>query len=888
MKRAFLVPALLALAAASAAHAEITIASAPQPGAFSLVSTEQAPIDLCYDVSDATVVGIAANLLAGDIQKVTGHAPLLHPSNAKRDAVASHAIYVGALGHSPALDAIIKEKHIDTSGIAGKWESFLITTVDKPAPGVDSALLIIGADRRGAAFGALTLSEQIGVSPWNWWADVPAVHRDALFVSTGSAAHIQPAPAVKYRGIFLNDEDWGLQPWAAKTVEPDLVRNPGKGGRPGKGDIGPKTYAHIFELLLRLRANFCWPAMHDVTNAFNLYPENKQVADDYAIVMGSSHCEPLLRNGVSEWGHANEAAYNYVTNKQGVLDYWKQRVQENGKYENVYTLGMRGIHDSNMAGPKAIPDRVNLLNQIISDQRDLLSQFVNKDATKVPQIFCPYKEVLTLYQNGVKLPDDVTLVWADDNHGYIRQLSTPEEQKRSGGSGVYYHISYWGSPHDYLWLSTTPPALVWEELSKAYDYNARNLWVVNVGDLKPAEIDLTLAMNIAYDAAHFTPATIDQFLPDFFTKTFGKEHAQETAALMDTYYHLNYQRKPEHMGFNTSQNPGGPIKPTEFSTDEINDRLAAFGALLQQTDALYSKVPEDQKSAFYELVVYPVRGSAYQNAKLLNADLAARNADSPAKAQAYAAQAKAAYDAVQKETDYYNNTLAGGKWKYMMSDNPHNQDVFKLPKIAQNDAAAPLAAPPSDLHPRDVIAALPPGTTYAEHDGYLSIPAESPTQNLPRNSAQWTAIKSLGRLGDSLAVFPTTTPSVTDPKLYKSNSPELQYTFTTTTDAAKATLTVQAIPTHRINPERGLRYAVAIDDEAPQTIDLETPENSATWSTNVLRGAAFGTTTHALKPGQHTLHLYMVDPGVVLDHLTLDLGKLPKSYLPPAPTVAAK
>jgi hypothetical protein len=887
MKRSHLVFPLLLLAASAAARADLVLSEAPQPGAFSLVSTDQAPIDLCYDVSDATVVRIAADLLAGDLEKVTGRKPALHPSNAKRDAVTSHAIYLGTLGHSPALDAIIKDRHIDTSAIAGKWESFLITTVEKPAPGVDAALLIIGADRRGTAFGALTLSEQIGVSPWNWWADVPVSHHDALFVSTGRAPHVQPPPSVKYRGIFLNDEDWGLQPWAAKTVEPDLVRNPGKGGKSGKGDIGPKTYARIFELLLRLRANFCWPAMHDVTNAFNLYPENRQVADDYAIVMGSSHCEPLLRNGVSEWGHADERNYNYVTNKQGVLDYWKQRVEENGKFENVYTLGMRGIHDSDMAGPKPVPQRVELLSQIISDQRDLLSQFVNKDVTKVPQIFCPYKEVLTLYQNGVKLPDDVTLVWADDNHGYIRQLSTPEEQKRAGGSGVYYHLSYWGRPHDYLWLSTTPPALVWEELSKAADYNARNLWVINVGDLKPAEIDLTLAMNMAYDTAHYTPATINQFLSDFFTKTFGKEHAAEMASLMDTYYHLNYQRKPEHLGFNTSQNPGGPIQPTEFSTDEIHERLDAFAALLQATNGLYSKLPANQKDAFYELVVYPVRCSAYQNAKLLNADLAARTADSPAKSEAYAAQSKAAYDAIQKETDYYNNTLAGGKWKYMMSDNPHNQDVFKLPKIAQNVAAAPLTEPPANMKPQLDSPSLP-GSTYAEHAGYLSIPAESPTANLPRNNAQWTVIKSLGRLGDSLAVFPTTTPSVPDPKLYKTNSPELQYTFATTTDAPKASLTVQAIPTHRINPERGLRYAAQIDDEAPQIVDLETPENSAIWSTNVLRGAAFGTTIHALRPGQHTLHIYMVDPGVVLDHLTIDLGGLPKSYLPPAATVAAK
>jgi hypothetical protein len=362
------------------------VSDALTPGAagFPLVANHEAA-EIFYDAGDYDCVKIAAGLLSDDVERVSGLKPPLHPSNNKRDSFGKQVVFIGALGHSPAVDAIIKDKHIDVSAIAGKWESYEILTIDSPLPGVDKGLMVIGSDRRGAAYGALALSEGSGVSPWVWWADVPAMHHDSLYVAAGT--HMHGEPSVKYRGLFINDEDWGMQPWAAKTMEPKSAG--------GVGDIGPKTYAKVFELLLRLNANFCWPAMHDVTKAFNIYPENKEVADRYGIVMGSSHCEPMLRNNVTEWGQANAASYNYVTNRTGVLDYWRKRLEENGKYENVYTIGMRGIHDGDMTGGGTVAQKVTRLNQIITDERDLISQEINKDVTKVPQIYCPYKEVLT-------------------------------------------------------------------------------------------------------------------------------------------------------------------------------------------------------------------------------------------------------------------------------------------------------------------------------------------------------------------------------------------------------------------------------------------------------------------------------------------------------------
>ena len=880
LARCVIVAALLVAGRGVLAADAPLVSVTPSPGAFPLVE-KRAAAEIITDRDDAKVVSLVAGMLSGDVERVTSVKPAVHASSELAGRIERNVIFAGTLDHAPTIDALVAAKKIDVSAIRGKWESYLIATVPQPMPGVDNGLLIIGSDRRGTAYGMLELSEEAGVSPWYWWADVSVPHRDNLYVLAG--AHIQGPPSVKYRGIFINDEDWGMQPWAAKTFEPETK------------DIGPKTYAKIFELLLRLKANFCWPAMHDVTKAFNIYPKNKEVADEYAIVMGSSHCEPMLRNNVTEWrdaqgriGQAAAASYNYVINRQGVLEYWKERLIENGKYENVYTLGMRGIHDSDMTGGGTTKERAARLNQIIADQRNLIRDVINPDVTKVPQIFCPYKEVLTLYQAGAVPPDDVTLVWADDNFGYIRQLSTPEEQKRSGGSGVYYHVSYWGRPHDYLWLCTTPPALVWEELSKAYDYGARTLWVINVGDLKPAEIDITLAMAIAYDSRRYGLENISSFLKAFAARNFGPDHAEEIAAILNTYYHLNYQRKPEHMGFNASQNSPEAIQPTEFSDDEIQDRLLEFRQLRRETDALYAKLPAEQKDAFYELVVYPVRGSASQNEKLLYADLNRRHSakGDTAAAETDALFCRRAYDDIQKETAYYNDTLAGGKWKYMMSDAPHNVDVFKMPKLANASMSTAGSGMSTEMGSKTISLSTTSGARdigpFQEVHGWLSIAAEDFSRAVDRGDAGWKIIPGLGRLRDSVAVYPTTTPSLTDVKELAGAAPELQYDFVTTTAASAAKITIQAIPTHRINLERTLRYAVAIDNETPQAVDLETPENSNTWSINVLRNSAFGTTTHNIPAGQHALHVYMMDPGVVIDQLTIDLGGLPKSYLPPA------
>ena len=369
---------LLAAVPAAAVPATLVLAK-PAAGAFPLAAGGVAAA-VEYDPDDHPVVAHAAADLAADVASVTGIRPILVARSTP--IAARQIVLIGTIGHSRLIDRLVRSGRLDARRLRGSWESFVIATVRRPMPGVDSALVIAGSDRRGTAFGVYELSEAIGVSPWTWWADVPVQKRAALWVAAG-ARHFGP-PSVKYRGIFINDEDWGLGPWAARTYEPEA------------GGIGPKTYARVFELLLRLKANSLWPAMHKVSPAFNSNLENAWLADRYAIVMGSSHAEPMLRNNVGEWRDAPDK-FNYAINRQGVRAYWEERVKSNSRYENLWTIGMRGIHDSGIVGASTNEGKIALLQQVIADQRAMLARHVSADIAQVPQIFVPYKEVLDLY-----------------------------------------------------------------------------------------------------------------------------------------------------------------------------------------------------------------------------------------------------------------------------------------------------------------------------------------------------------------------------------------------------------------------------------------------------------------------------------------------------------
>lgn len=784
-------------------------------GAFAIAGAE-----IVHDQGDFPVVGLAVHDLQGDLGAVTGKTPRLSSGPAR----GSTAIVVGTLGRNPLIDGLAREGKLKVGDLAGAWESFVIAVVDKPAPGLDKALVIVGSDRRGTAFGVYELSRAAGVSPWTWWADVKPARKKALYVAADTRRF--GPPSVQYRGIFINDEDWGLQPWAAKTFDPAY------------GDIGPKTYEKVFQLLLRLKANTLWPAMHEVTKPFNADPANAALADRWGIVMGSSHAEPMLRNNVGEW-KAGAEAFNYAANPGGVLDYWRERTKTNGAYENFYTLGMRGIHDSGMVGGGDIDGQRALLEKIITDQRGLIGQYVSPKVESVPQAFTAYKEVLDIYRSGLKVPGDVTLVWPDDNFGYIRQLPSAQERKRPGGSGVYYHLSYLGAPLSHLWLSTVPPALVIEEMGRAWDLDARKLWIANVGDIKPAELGTQLFLDMAWDVDGVRRLGAHGYEEAFARETFGPARAEAIAAILAGHHQLNFERKPEHLQWFWGK--GASPRSSPLSVEAADARLARFDALVARLDAETARVPAAQRDAWFELVDYPVRAAALANHRFFDAEAFDRLiGERPDEARARAARARAADAELTALTRRFNDEIAGGKWRGIMSVEPADgswtsfrQRPFAAPAA---DATAPRLAPSS---PSD--------------QGLVVIEAETVA------GQGWRRIEGLGRGGASLAAG-----DVRDPA---SSGGPLDYVVTL--PAGAWTLDVDLLPTFPLNGQSALRLSIGVDGGQPVTVVAPRKVGDRVWAEGVTDGRLRVASGLTLCGGQRAVRVTSADPGLVLDALVL-------------------
>lgn len=825
-------------------RAENLLTPDPSLTDFHLV-TENGAATICLDAGADRAVSRAADDLGADIERVSGTMPAIARDPTK---IAGEAVLVGVVGQSPMLDRLVAAGKLDVSALKGNWETYVIATVDKPLPNLRRALVVVGSDRRGAIYGVYEVSKAIGVSPWYWWADVAPVRQKTLSIA-GGTRRFGP-PSVKYRGIFINDEDWGLQPWAATTFEPE------------RHGIGPKTYAKIFELLLRLKANTLWPAMHACSPAFNASPENAALADAYGIVMGSSHAEPMLRNNVSEWKAAVET-YNYLSNREGVLNYWEQRVATNGGYEGIYTLGMRGIHDSAMMGPKTDAERIQTLERIFSDQRALLARHVRPDVDRVPQIFCAYKEVLPLYRGGLKVPQDVTVMFPDDNFGYIRDFPSAAERGRAGGFGVYYHLSYLGSPMSYLWLETTPPALIWEEMAKAFASGADRIWIANVGDLKPAEIGTEFFLDLAWNAHRWDQRNPDDFLAAWAAREFGEEKAAEIADMLRAYYLLNYQRKPEHLQWWLS---GQKPAPSPLTDEEIGQRLDAFAALRVRADTIMTTLPEEKRDAFFQLVAYPIRGSALANERYFLGELSVRRAKADVADAELVARAEKANTELKEQTRVFNEEIAGGKWRGIMSAEPADQqwrsmriERWALPRFQ-------IAKPsPSDAESAHVVA-----RDAAHFDRKKDLP-----------SAHWEIVPGLGRTGKAMAVFPLNAATIPLDRL-ASDSPRLEYDVDFSTPG-EYVVSVYLLPTHP--PVGGkFRFALALDGDQPKEVALASNDGGSAWAQGVLNATRIASTSLDVhSSGRRTLNVYMVDSGVVIDKIAVALkGRAhPPGYLGP-------
>jgi len=613
-------------------------------------------LKIVYDANDPVSVKTAVQLFSKDVEQVTGSLPGINTSLVNADVL----LIAGTVDNNKWIRELADKRKINVDSLRNQWERYGIFLIDKPFPKVRRAIVVAGSDRRAVAYGLFAASEAMGVSPWYWWADVPVKKNKDITLRVQH--YVSPAPTVKYRGLFINDEDWGILPWAKNTFDKELK------------DLGPKTYAKVFELLLRLKANYLCPAMHEASGAFNKYAENKVVADSFGIAMGSTHPEPLLFNNASEWDKKKMGDWDYMTNRKNILDVLDKRVSANAKYENVYTLALRGLHDKEMSGNYSLSERLRLIGQAIDDQRDILKKHIGKSLEEIPQIFVPYKEVLEQYNAGLQIPDDVTIVWADDNYGYMKQLSNETEQKRAGRSGVYYHASYLGIPHDYLWISSTIPNLMFEELHKAYKTGADRLWLLNAGDIKSCELPVTLFLQMAYSIDSFNYSNAPLFPAKWLAKQFGSQYYDQLEKITRLYAKLAFVRKPEHMGWgfewNANKFPRERTTDTKFSFDNYNEaqlRLQQYSELGQMVESLSAQVPAASKPAFYELVYYPVKGAEYMNKMWLNVQLSRKYFDEKrAATNDIREKAFAYHDSLTAITKGYA-TLLDGKWDRVMS-----------------------------------------------------------------------------------------------------------------------------------------------------------------------------------------------------------------------------
>jgi endo-1,4-beta-D-glucanase Y len=917
--------------------------SNPGKGSFCIAQKNDVA-GIYIDSNDYAGVIRAGNDLRADINRVTGQiAKVLNTET----GLGKNTIIIGTIGKSPVIDRLIKDGKIDVNQIAGKWESFLIQVVPEPLPGVENALVIVGSDKRGAIYGIYDVSEQIGVSPWYWWADVPVQHKDALFVKAGR--YVQGPPAVKYRGIFLNDEGWALTPWVKEKF----------------GDYNSKFYTKVFELLLRLKANYLWPAMWN--NAFDEDdPNNPRLADEYGIVMGNSHQEPMLR-AQKEWDRRHSKKWNYYTDANTLQNFWREGIRRNKNYETIISIGLRGADDTPMIPNGTVAESMALLEKIVAVQRKMIAEEVNPDASKVPQLWCPYKEVQEYYEKGLRVPDDVTILWCDDNWGNIRRLPTAEERKRSGGAGIYYHFDFHGGPRSYEWLNTTQIIKVWEQMNLAYNYGATKIWIVNVGDLKPMEFPIEFFMTFAWDPQRWPKERIPEFTRLWAQREFGPKYAETIADIVSKYTKYNARRKPELVDTKTF---------SIINYREADNVVADFNAITVKAEQIYAALPDNAKDAFFQLVLYPTKASAIVTQLYVTA---AKNqlyaSQGRASTNDLAAKARALFKADAELSEYYNRKMANGKWDHMADTShigytswnppPKNNmpevreinipaeanmgiavegslefsvfgeqkryiDVFTRGRTSHEFATSTSAswivlspakrttynidgdisfyvnidwntAPKGDANGFVKIIGLgaeetkinittfnptePNKTTldgFVEADGYVSMEAEHYTKKIDAGEVRWEKIEDYGRTDSAMSIFPVTAQSVTPPK----DSPCLEYKMFLFHSGNIEVETIVA-PTLNFVPDRDLRYAVSFDDQPPQIISI-VPKNyvvaysNEDWQESVRNNARMVKSNHLLPgAGYHTLKVWMVDPGVVLEKFVVNTGGIKPSYLGP-------
>lgn len=782
----------------------------------------------------------AINTLRQDAFNVTGVTVPLWDLDYEDHALLPSAgnrsiLLIGTLEHNGWIKELAAAGRLDAKQLEGCREKYILTTIEKPFEGIDRAIVIAGSDKRGAIYGIYELSTQMGVSPWYYWADVPPRKSDCVAVTPGT--YTDGEPAVRFRGIFLNDEWPALGNWAKDTF----------------GDYNSKFYEKVFELVLRLKGNFMWPAMWN-SAFYDDDPLNGPLANEMGIVMGTSHHEPMGQ-AQQDWKRRGTGEWNYTTNKKVLQEFWQEGMERCKDWEAVITLAMRGDGDMAMSAST----NTKLLQQIVEDQRKIITKVTGKKASETPQVWALYKEVQDYYDQGMRVPDDVTLLLCDDNWGNVRRLPSLDAQPRSGGYGMYYHFDYVGAPRNSKWANITQIQRTWEQMTLCYDYGVRELWVVNVGDLKPMEYPIDFFLDLAWDPHRFTADNLWNHTVEFCKESFGDKYAEQIAEMINTYTRYNRRITPELLNDRT-------YSLTNY--DEWNKVMNEYQDLELEALQVNYLLPQEVRDAYDQLVLYPIQAMAnlyrMYYAVAQNKALAAVN--DPA-ANIWADKVNECFDRDSVLTWHYNHEIAGGKWNHIM-------DQVHIGYYYWND-------PPHNIRPQTVRVTDPATTvTQAEKvfypvEGAIGIEAAHFNRSRQGASVTWIEIPNLGRTVSSMTTWPCT------------SNPEdnmwLEYDFVTegaTTDSV--IVHARFSTTLNFNDYKGLRYAVSIDGGPEQIININGDYRGelGKWQADHVITCV---TRHLAEKERrvHTLRYRALDPALVLQRFILDCGGLKQSFFGP-------
>ncbi|WP_407402882.1 glycosyl hydrolase 115 family protein [Chryseobacterium sp.] len=783
--------------------------------------------NIYYDTTIDKGVLRALNSFQTDLKNVTGEAPLFinQLSNSNKPT-----IIVGTIGSNSVIDALVKQKKMNAKDLQGKREKFIIQNIK--ANDNSDVIVIAGSDKRGTIYGIYEFSKQIGVSPWNYWADVPVAKKENLYFKKGS--YTDGEPAVELRGIFLNDEEPALGGWARATF----------------GGFNSKFYEKTFELVLRLKGNYMWPAMWG-SAFYDDDPQNGPLANEMGIVIGLSHHEPMTMSQ-QDWRRyiaKNKLpnVWDYTKNKKVLDDFWTKGIERSNSYERLVTIGMRGDGDEAMEEGT----NISLLENVVKNQRSIIEKATGKKANKTPQVWALYKEVQDYYDAGMRVPDDVVLLFCDDNWGNVRKLPDLTKPLHKGGYGMYYHFDYVGGPRNSKWINISPIQRIWEQMNLTYEHEVKKLWVVNVGDLKPMEFPISFFLDMAWNPKQFNQDNLLEYTENWSAQQFGEKYAKDIARMIDLYTKYNRRVTPEMLNDKTYSLENYK----EFET-VVNE----YRTLALEANRMYNDIPAEYKDAYFQLVLYPIDASS--NLYEMYFSLANNKkyaAENNPEANHFAEKVKKHFDYDTRLVNKYNKEIAGGKWPHMMDQIHIGYTYWQQPEHNVMPEVTVVSSPNTEK-------------VFKEKDGYVSIEAENFARKNNSGKIEWKVIPNFGKTKSGITTFPANAYPTQKDNLYV----EYDINFETI-----GTFDIELLlaPTLNFNHNKGLRYELSIDGKNPQTINFNGHYKGelAEWQAEHIIRSKSKITIDA--KGKHTLRFKVLDPAIVLEKILINTGGLKPSYL---------